>query len=104
MDSTPVLVALIAACPLLVGQYLIFTQTKEGRKQATKAHESAAVAEAIIAGNGRGNVGKMIEDLQDTVVDIQDVQKINTHKITSVLAWQGRHEARHDRETAHKGE
>lgn len=97
MDWTQVIVALCALIAVLATQYVLYNQAREAKDEAKEARKAATASQEIIAGNGRGNVGKMLEDLQDG-------QALQGHKITSVLAWQGRHEARHDRESAHKGE
>ncbi len=72
MDWTAVVVAGIAVIPSLL------------------AYKSARATATIVQGNGRGNVVKMIEDLQDCHQRLEG-------KVDDALKWQGHHLDRYHR-------
>lgn len=109
MDWTQIIVAMAALMAVLSTQYVIFkTSVKtrdevivakekaaEAREEASHAHIAAERSQAMLNGNGRGDLIKMVSN-------VQDVQTAQGFKLDSVLAWQGRHEARHEREASQR--
>lgn len=107
MDTTAILVGLIAATPLLTGNYVVYrllnktrdevSTVKEqaivAKEEAAHAHRAADESQTLLRGNGRGDIIKM-------VTQVQEVQSVQGYKLDSVLSWQGRHEARHEREAS----
>lgn len=107
MDTTAILVGLIAATPLLTGNYVVYrllmktrgevTEVKDqatvAKDEAAHAHRAAEESQILLRGNGRGDIIKM-------VTQVQEVQSVQGYKLDSVLSWQGRHEARHERDAS----
>ncbi len=77
----PVVLALIAAAPVTVGQLALL----RSHRRTTAAAEEAAT---IVRGNGRGTVEKMLRD-------VQDCQERQNVKLDSLLKWQVDHENAH---------
>lgn len=116
MDVTPILISAIAAIPLLTGQYFVYRQVVKTRsevidvkdnavvakREATHAHMAAEASQNMLAGNGDGTITAMVEDIKkgqaDAMIWVKETQTVQNYKLDSVLAWQGRHEARHERE------
>lgn len=109
MDATAILVAGVTAAPLLSGNYIVYrllmktrgevTDVKDqatiAKQEAEHAHRAAEESQILLRGNGRGDIIKMVTQVQET-------QSTQGYKLDSVLAWQGRHEARHEREASQR--